>query len=366
MLLRAAKPGAVATPLARRLGLALWLLGLSACWRWGYAERPKPAADGGSTRPMDAGASPDASAPTDAASPDASTGSDASTSPDAALALDASTNPDASTSSDASVPMDASMSSDASMSTDASVTSDAAVGCTPSAARDYCLQLPALPQAQILDGTLDCGPTLIDLPVMGWNSSGSLPSDNHARYAAAWRPDGLYFYVEVDDPVLLPALASDTNPWCGDGVELYADADGKYSLAPDFDDPGTMQLLAVAPARDASTMLAEDALYHSRSNARAYIWDKARHVMVARTGGYALEAFIAAADLELDTWQLAAGGSVGFDIAINVSIPNEAAQKVECGYNLGQYYLRLSRTPCSNDNCRPFSNVAAFCNPVLE
>jgi hypothetical protein len=33
---------------------------------------------------------------------------------------------------------------------------------------------------------------------------------------------------------------------------------------------------------------------------------------------------------------------VGFDIAINVSIADEAAQRIHCGYNLGQYYLRLS------------------------
>ena len=57
---------------------------------------------------------------------------------------------------------------------------------------------------------------------------------------------------------------------------------------------------------------------------------------------------------------------MGFDIAINVSIASETAQKVDCGYNLGQYYLRLSKTPCSSDNCRPFSNIAAFCNPTLE
>src|SRR4029077_15936789 len=136
---------------------------------------------------------------------------------------------------------------------DADTTSDAAPSCTPSAARDYCLQLPALPQAPQFDGVLDCGPSLIDLPAIGWTASQALPSDNHARYAAAWRPDGLYFYVEVDDMLRLPALASDVDPWCGDGVELYADSNGNYVSAPDYDDPGAMQLLAVAPPQNQST-----------------------------------------------------------------------------------------------------------------
>jgi hypothetical protein len=72
-----------------------------------------------------------------------------------------------------------------------------------------------------------------------------------------------------------------------------------------------------------------------------------------------------AADLELSSWHLAAGGKVGLDIAINVSVASET-QKVDCGHYLGQYFLRLSRLPCSTDSCRPFSNVAAFCTPLLE
>jgi hypothetical protein len=163
----------------------------------------------------------------------------------------------------------------------------------------------------------------------------------------------------------LPAVASDVDPWCGDGVELYADADGQYMSAPDYDYPGAIQLIATAPARDPSTLLAVDARYHTRSELRIGDWAAARHVVMARPKGYALEAFIAAEDLELSSWQLAPGDMVGFDIAINVSVADEA-QKVGCGYFLGQYYLRLSRLPCSNDNCRPYSNAEAFCTAVLE
>jgi hypothetical protein len=347
---------------ALRRGLLVCLLGLVACMRWGYGERPRPAADGGATWRPDAGAPLDASSPHDAA-----LALDASGTLDAAADApsDASSAHDASATPDASAALDASTTPDAAAARDASVAPDAAVGCTPSAARDYCLRLPALAQPQVIDGELDCGPTLIDLPANGWTSSQSMPSDNHARYAAAWRPDGLYFYVEVDDPLRLPALASDVDPWCGDGVELYADADGMFGSAPDYDDPGTIQLLAVAPARDPSTPLAVDARYHTRSALRAGDWATSRHVMVPRAGGYALEAFIAAADLELSSWRLAAGGTVGFDIAINVSVAVEN-QQVDCGSYLGQYDLRVSRTPCTSENCRPSTNVAAFCAPLLE
>jgi hypothetical protein len=343
--------------MARSLtGLAVCLLGLSGCVRLGYTERPIPAADGGRSLDRLDAAPPDANGQQDAAA-----NADASAAPDADASLpDASAAPDA----DASAP-DASAASDASAAPDAAATSDSGSGCMPSAARDYCMQLPALPQPPQLDGRLDCGPALIDLPATGWNSPQAMPSDNHARYAAAWRPDGLYIYVEVDDMLRLPALAGDVNPWCGDGVELYADADGKYDSAPDYDDPGAIQLLAAAPARDSSMPLAVDARYHTRSQLRAGDWSATRHVMLPRDGGYALEAFVAAADLELASWRLASGGTVGFDIAINVSVADET-QQVGCGHSLGQYYLRLSSLPCSVDSCRPYSNAAAFCTALLE
>ena len=232
--------------------------------------------------------------------------------------------------------------------------------------RDYCLTLPALAEAPTLDGALDCGPTPIELAPTGWHSSQAYAGDHPARYAAAWRSDGLYFYVEVDDALVLPALASHGDPWCGDGVELYADADGVFPLAPDYDDPGAIQLLATAPApAGSSTALAVDARYHTRKQKRRADWAASRHVAVTRANGYALEAFVSAADLDLSSWSLSAGAHVGIDIAINVSVA-DATQQVECGYNLGQYFLRVSSTPCTSDDCRPYSSAEAFCTPVLE
>ena len=349
--------------------LTVCVLGLSACQRFGYSEHPAP--DAGKLHPADAAvprdAAADASAPTDAATstPDAGTPIDAEIStPDSGAATDAAVSkPDSGAETDAglSTPDASEPPPDAAGTDD----DDAGPSCTPSAARDYCTRLPALPQAPQLDGVLDCGPSLVDLPATGWNSPLALPSDNHARYAAAWRPDGLYFYVEVDDMLLLPALASHVDPWCGDGVELYADADGQFVAAPDYDDPGAIQLLATAPSRTPGTALAVDACYHTRSEARAGNWAATRHVVVPRENGYALEAFVTAAELELNSWTLAKGGKVGLDIAINVSV-TDATQKVGCGYILGQYYLRVSRTPCTTDSCRPHTSAAAFCTALLE
>jgi hypothetical protein len=334
--------------------LAVCALGLSGCLRFGYAQLPT-AADGGGT---DA-AAPDAGGPLDASMPaDAAVSFDAATRHDAAISLDAAARADAALRSDAASSPDDDAGVDA-------APSDAGSSCTPRPASDYCTQLPALAQPPHLDGILDCGPALIDLPAAGWNSTASLPTDNHARYAVAWRPDGLYFYVEVDDALVSPALASDVDPWCGDGVELYVDSDGTYVSAPDYDYPGAIQLLATAPPPDAGTALAVDARYHTRSELRVGDWTATRHVTVLRAGGYALEAFVAAADLDLSLWQLVSGGTVGLDIAINVSV-TDPSQKVACGSSLGQYYLRLSRLPCNSDNCRPYSNAAAFCTARLE
>jgi hypothetical protein len=109
-----------------------------------------------------------------------------------------------------------------------------------------------------------------------------------------------------------------------------------------------------------------DARYHtSNPDERIADWEASRHVAVAHANGYAFEAFVTAADMDMSSWSLSTGGHLGLDIAINGSVADESA-RVECGYNLGQYYLRLSQSPCSSDNCRPYSNAAAFCTPVLE
>ena len=306
---------------------------LSSCGRLGFSERG--AADAG-TRPRDAQVAPDASD-----------------------AMDASALPDTGS------PATAGASADAQ--TDAG-------GCEVQRALDYCEQLPALREEPVMDGQLDCGPELVDMPQRGWTGAGEPPANQRARYAVAWHPNGLYFYVEVDDPERLPASQQEGRPWCGDGVELYADADGRFSAPPGYDNPGTMQLLAAAPAQQPDAPRAPDVRFHTRSEAEQGAWSGARHGMWPRDGGYVLEGFVTAEDLDLPRLALAVGRRVGIDVGVNVSFastdtPAESdadAGAADCALRAGQYFLRVASEPCSLETCRPYMNVGAFCTPMLR
>jgi hypothetical protein len=240
--------------------------------------------------------------------------------------------------------------------------------CPARRALDFCEQLPELPDEPVLDGELDCGPQLRDLPQRGWTGTGALPAEQRARYAVAWRPNGLYFFVEVDDPERRPAPASEGKPWCGDGVELYADADGRFTAPPAYDDPGTMQLLAAAPAPSDAVARAPDVRFHTRSEADVGEWSDARHGTWPRDGGYVLESFVTAEELALTELHLTAGGRVGIDVAIDVSVASAAGDQTgqaDCGFRAGQYFLRVAAEPCASESCRPYTNVSAFCTPML-
>ena len=65
----------------------------------------------------------------------------------------------------------------------------------------------------------------------------SHPPDASAQYAVAWRPDGLYFFVRVHDPSLVPANPSEFS-WEGDEVELYMDSDGDVRGGAHLRQPG--------------------------------------------------------------------------------------------------------------------------------
>ena len=62
---------------------------------------------------------------------------------------------------------------------------------------DYCTQLRPPLATPVIDGELDCGPAAVAITPVGWNGTTTLPSSHSARVAAAWRPNGIYVYVEV-------------------------------------------------------------------------------------------------------------------------------------------------------------------------
>jgi hypothetical protein len=228
--------------------------------------------------------------------------------------------------------------------------------CEPTAVGDFCTQLPALPAAPAIDGVLDCGPTLLALDPKGWNGASAIPAGHVTKLAAAVRSDGLYVYVEVhgQQPVLHPAGSA---IYCGDAVELYIDADGVLDAAGHYSSPGTMQFIVAAPA-DASATI--EAMRYIEGNDHG-AWTSGNVKTALLSDGYAIEAFITAADLDLTAWSPTT--KVGLDIAIDVSAPVGTAN-LRCGQQLGQYFLSLygQADSCSG---QPWCDARAFCTPAL-
>ncbi len=246
---------------------------------------------------------------------------------------------------------------DISMFSDAGSIPDAS--CSPSnPLADYCAQVPMLGAPPVLDGQLDCGPQLRTITPVGWSSdAGAI--DTVAQYAVAWRPDGLYFYVLVQDPALVPAEPADLL-WKGDSVELFVDNDGRYTAPPTYDEPGTRQMAIASPSSSTPTSTRAQ-MFSFNNTGYPVTWSSTEFAAYTKTGGYAVEAFVRAADLGLPAWPLSAGQSVGFDISIDVSYPNAAVVGAE-GHRLGQYFLHLD----SNTSAPPpYSNPLAFCTPTL-
>jgi len=243
-------------------------------------------------------------------------------------------------------------------------------GCQLASVTDYCTELPALPAAPLIDGELDCGPPLLDVTPVGWTSTTSpLPAGFSARLAVAWRPDGVYFFLDVTDPTRLPPPPPPEEVWCGDGVELYLDDNGTYAASPMYDNPGSIQALAIAPANDTNPVTSGGERYRSPNGGLLVgAWTSPRYGAFPRPGGYTFEAFMMADDIDLASWTLSAGGSVGLNVSLNVSTsanPPPAGETPACGLRLGQYFLHIAGPPCTT-SCLPFATAAAFCNPVLQ
>lgn len=234
---------------------------------------------------------------------------------------------------------------------------------------DYCAQLPALPMEPTIDGELECDLALQPITPVGWsNTTSPLPAGQGVKLAAAWRPDGVYFYVEVTDPTRLPRRAGE-DVWCGDAVELYLDDDGVFAGAPMYDAPGTIQVLGAAPGDDTDAVRSGGDRWRApNAGLRVGDWTSPRYGAFPKPFGYVFEAFMKADDLDLPSWTLAAGGAVGLDLSVSVSTsadPPPSGETPGCGLRLGQYFMRLAPPPCTTA-CTPFETTAAFCAPSLQ
>ncbi|MDX2022903.1 MAG: sugar-binding protein [Deltaproteobacteria bacterium] len=235
-----------------------------------------------------------------------------------------------------------------------------AAGADGAVAPDYCLAIPALPNAPVIDGVLDADVVLRPWVPEDWLTSGPDPAPPvgvHARYAVAWRNEGLYFFIDVVDPDLLPAIAS-TSPYWGDSLELYVDSDGVFAKSPDYDKPGTRQFIVMAPAAD--TMVRKQATMYEQTSVKG-VWSTGQYEAFATPAGYVVEAFVRKEDLSLNTWSLAAGQRVGINLGHNVSVSTPLKNTLDD--RLGQYFLRNEGATAARTG--PFNNVATFCVPTL-
>jgi hypothetical protein len=251
---------------------------------------------------------------------------------------------------------------DASLVSDASFDADAS--CPVSATVDYCSALPPLPAPPVIDGVLDCGPALVPVPPVDWSGPPPLPAfpdGNSAEMAVAWRPDGLYVFIAVTTPAAFPADATDP-AFYGAGVELFVDSDGVYASPPSYDNPGTIQLVVPAPA-DAMTPSRTGEGFRNAVDEGP--WPSTQFASYPSATGFVFEGFVAAADLGLTTWTLAAGATVGLDVAIDVSFPT-AAMTGPQGHRVGQYFFHLTTAPADASAFGlPYSDPRSFCVPTL-
>lgn len=229
-------------------------------------------------------------------------------------------------------------------------------------APDYCEFIPRLAGAPTIDGVLESALAYRDLVPVGWTShdDAPIPSGFAVRYAIGWWPGGLLFIVDVSDAARHPADPAEP-PYCGDAPEVYVDADGKFPEAPGYDEPGARQFIARTPSGETPSRSGS-----AYKEAGPYPWTSG-FVVLARPGGYVLEAQITAASLGLSAWPLAEGIEVGINVSVNVSTADGTLRPTKAcplSRRLGQLYLRVAETPIG-DCVEPWCNVKAHCTPRL-
>jgi hypothetical protein len=224
-----------------------------------------------------------------------------------------------------------------------------------------CDEVLPLESAPVVDGALE--PNLTLLRWLDETSSEVAPG-MRVDVALGYRPDGVYFYLDVQDPTRDPAPL-DALDYCGDGAELYVDDDGVIQAPPAYDSPGTMQFIvagpvdAARPAHRGQRFTFPDA--PSGDSIDLGDWLSDDFIAVPTAGGYAIEAFVRASDLDLDSWTLAPGGKIGWNLSFNVGGP-QAPGIDACTTRNQQFHLRLAGSGACTP---PYCNASALCTPTL-
>ena len=223
-----------------------------------------------------------------------------------------------------------------------------------------CAGIPPLATEPAIDGTLEGG-----LSLYSWLTSETRASRAGvtANVSVAYRPNGLYFFVDVIAPTRDPAPL-DAASYCGDGVELYADGDGTIIAPPAYDQPGTIQVVLAAPADGMSAaQRGERFLYPGSGDAvELGTWASSRFVTVPTPNGYAAEALLVAEDLDLMSWDLAPAGKIGWNLSLDIGGPEPPGIDA-CTTRSQQAHFHLATSGVCT---APYCNAAAFCSATLQ
>ncbi|MGH7439062.1 MAG: hypothetical protein ACRENE_25515, partial [Polyangiaceae bacterium] len=196
----------------------------------------------------------------------------------------------------------------------------------------------------------------------------------------------------------------------GAGVEIFVDDDGTFTTPGQFDNPGSSQMIVPSPALSSLPVCPSDASADALSDATTDAggeasvdadvdalpdvvadapaeasWNGPRGAIYRNEGllgpwmstqfgtfptstGFVFEGFISAADLGLSSWTLAAGSTIGFDVAVDVSFPDYCTIGLE-GHRAGQYFLHIGTNDADADAApigAPYADSRSFCTPTLS
>jgi hypothetical protein len=233
-------------------------------------------------------------------------------------------------------------------------------GCPRPSEQPFCEALDELRDAPVIDGIVECGLPLVPIAPEGWTGTTPIAATHRAELAVAWHKDGVYFFVHVVTPTVRPPGPADLS-WCGDGVEVFFDSDGAFGMPPEYDSPGTRQLIIPSPEGATSTRAVGFVLAVRQDE-----WAEGRALAVRVADGFVVEAFVKLEDVFLPPGMLMAGRNVGVNVSVNVASPTDGAGA--CGRRAGQYYLRATNVfnpPAGPCDGLPFCDVSAFCSAQL-
>lgn len=230
---------------------------------------------------------------------------------------------------------------------------------------DYCASLPRLSGAPRIDGILDCGLALASIDLTHWHGPDAKPGDLSADYAAAWTDGGIYVFVHVRKSQRAPAPAPPGGKvYCGDAVHVFVDSDGHFAAPPAYDDRGTRQLVAEAPASDSTSVSIGTVYATSASAPGTGVWTASRFRTFPASDGYVLETVVTAEDLALASFRPAVGQTIGFDLSVSYGGSPSAYPNDPSCLKRGDFLLRAVAASMSESGL-PHDDVNAFCTPTL-